>query len=702
MMEREKILVNCALPYANGPLHLGHIAGAYLGADIFVRFNRMMEKEVLFISGSDEYGTPITISAEKNHVTPQEIADKFHNMQIETFNALDINFDKFMRTSDPEHDIDVDEFFLNLLEKNYLVKRYMVSPFCKTLNKFMPDRYIEGTCPYCGYEGARGDQCDNCGRTLDPMELINPVCNLVNETPVFRVTEHFFLTLDSLQKDLSDYIDSKTYWKQNVLKFTQNFINEGLHPRAITRDLDWGVKIPISGYENKKIYVWFEALIGYITGARVYSKEIGKPDYWKSFWMDRSVKSYYFIGKDNIPFHTIIWPSMLLAHGEYNLPYNVPANEYLRFDGEKFSKSRGIGFTADEMLKFVDKNSLRYYMASILPETGDSDFSLHEFQYKVNSELVDKYGNYIYRVESFIEKNGLSPHIPESFDTNDSEILNMIQSKFSAYCEEVENLHIKRGLSIWLELVMAANNYFTEAAPWKLIKVDMDKLNEKLYISLKMGQYLTVMLYPYVPSAAISIMESLGMQLNPEKSTFSKILNDNNFHVNKGNIPFEKIDLTNPNVLDIQLATVVSVENHPSADSLYVIKVKGDKLYTSVSDLKKYYSGEALTGRKVLVLTNLEPAVIRGIKSDCLILSVKNAGSVELPTGSGVDGEPVAAGNYTYNGDGTMTYKEFQKMQFSIARHHLMVKLGENQYPLMLNDVYINLSTEMLDNVVIK
>ena len=701
-MDREKILVNCALPYANGPLHLGHIAGAYLGADIFVRFSRMTGKEVLFVSGSDEYGTPITISAEKNHVTPQEIADKFHNLQIEAFNSLDINFDKFTRTSDPEHDIDVDEFFLNLLEKNYLVKRYMVSPFCKALNKFMPDRYIEGTCPYCGYNGARGDQCDNCGRTLDPIELIHPVCNMIHETPVFRVTEHFFLTLNSLQKDLSIYIDAKTYWKQNVLKFTQNFINEGLHPRAITRDLDWGVKIPIPGYENKKIYVWFEALIGYITGARVYSKEIGKPDYWKDFWMDRNVKSYYFIGKDNIPFHTIIWPAMLLAHGEYNLPYNVPANEYLRFEGEKFSKSRGIGFTADEMLKFVDKNSLRYYMASILPETGDSDFSLREFQYKVNSELVDKYGNYIYRVESFIEKNGLLPHKPGSLDKSDVEIMALLQSKFSTYCDEIENIHIKHGLSIWLELVMVANNYFTEAAPWKLIKEDRVKLNEKLYISLKIAQYLTAMLYPYIPSAAINIWDSLGIKLKLGKAAFSEVLNIDDFHINKGKVPFEKIDLTNPNRLDIQLATVVSVENHPSADSLYIIKVKGDRLYTAVSDLRKYYSSDAITGRKVLVLTNLDHAVIRGVTSECLIMTVKIGNFVELLTGTGMEGDPVTAGNYAYSGEGTFSYKEFQKIQFSISDYHLMVKLGEKQYPLMLNGTYINVSTEMLDIAIIK
>lgn len=539
---KERILVNCALPYANGPLHLGHIAGAYLGADIFVRFNRLNDKEVLFISGSDEYGTPITITAEKNNVSPQEIADKYNKEQYETFKDIDIIFDKFTRTTDPEHVKDVDEFFLNLYNKKYLEKRYMVSPFCKKLNKFMPDRYIEGECPYCGYKEARGDQCDNCGRTLDPIELINPVCKLSDEKPEFRVTEHFFLRLDLLQDKLMEYLNGKDFWKNNVLAFTKNFVNDGLRPRAITRDLDWGVKIPLDNYNDKRIYVWFEALIGYITGARTYSMEINKPDYWKDFYFDNKIKSYYFIGKDNIPFHTIIWPAMLIAHEDYNLPYNVPANEYLRFEGEQFSKSRGIGYTVNEMLEIVDKNSLRYYMTSILPETGDSDFSLREFQEKVNSELIDKYGNYIYRLESFIDKNKLNITKPEKLDNNDGGIIDVLKSKFDDYKSELNNLHIKKGLSIWLEVAMMANNYFNESAPWKLIKVDKSKLNNKLFVSLKIAEYLTVMLYPYVPSAASAIWNTFTDNIKIEDNNFDSLLSVDNFNIKKGNPPFNKID----------------------------------------------------------------------------------------------------------------------------------------------------------------
>ncbi len=541
---KERILVNCALPYANGPLHLGHIAGAYLGADIFVRFNRLNDKEVLFISGSDEYGTPITITAEKNNVSPQEIADKYNKEQYETFKDIDIIFDKFTRTTDPEHVKDVDEFFLNLYNKKYLEKRYMVSPFCKKLNKFMPDRYIEGECPYCGYKEARGDQCDNCGRTLDPIELINPVCKLSDEKPEFRVTEHFFLRLDLLQDKLMDYLNGKDFWKNNVLAFTKNFVNDGLRPRAITRDLDWGVKIPLDNYNDKRIYVWFEALIGYITGARTYSMEINKPDYWKDFYFDNKIKSYYFIGKDNIPFHTVIWPAMLIAHGNYNMPYNVPANEYLRFEGEQFSKSRGIGYTVNEMLKIIDKNSLRYYISSILPETGDSDFSLKEFQDKVNSELIDKYGNYIYRLESFIDKNKLNITKPEKLDDNDEDIINVLKSKFDDYKSELNNLHIKKGLSIWLEVAMMANNYFNESAPWKLIKVDKSKLNNKLFVSLKIAEYLTVMLYPYVPSAASAIWNTFTDNVKIEDKNFDSLLSVDNFNIKKGNPPFNKIDFS--------------------------------------------------------------------------------------------------------------------------------------------------------------
>ncbi len=689
-MEREKILVNCALPYANGPLHLGHIAGAYLAADIFVRFNRLSGKEVMFISGSDEYGTPITISAEKNNVSPQLIADKYHEDHDKTFKSIDIVFDEFTRTTDPEHIKDVDDFFMNLYNKGYLEKRYMVSPYCRNLKRFMPDRYIEGECPYCGFKDARGDQCDNCGRTLDPIELINPVCKMGNEKPIFKETEHFFLRLDLLQDKLLEYIDSRIFWKQNVLKFTKNFISEGLRPRAITRDLGWGVRIPLPGYEDKKVYVWFEALIGYITGARLYSEKIGNKNYWKEFWENKNVKSYYFIGKDNIPFHAIIWPGMLMAHGGYNLPYNVPANEYLRFEGEQFSKSRGIGYTVNEILNFVDKDSIRYYMSTILPETGDSDFSLHELQDKVNSELVDKYGNYMYRLISFIDKNGIKVTSPETMDDYDNDIISMLKEKFELYCNEINNLHIKHGISIWLETVMMANNYFTSSEPWKLIKTDRIKLNQKLFVSLKILQYSTVMLYPYVPSASEKIWETLGIPLKLSDSLFDDVLNAGNFDVKKGDIPFKKLDFSNPDYLDLRIAVIKSIEKHPQADNLYIIKVMAGKEFTAVSDLRKYYSEEELLNKKVIILANIEPSSIRGIESGAIIMGIESGNNRYLITADGKEGDSVNAGNYSYDGKTIISFKDFLKIHFLVQSGYIAAELDGKILPLNVNKINIS------------
>lgn len=341
-------------------------------------------------------------------------------------------------------------------------------------------------------------------------------------------------------------------------------------------------------------------------------------------------------------------------------------------------------------------------MASVLPETGDSDFSMNEFQLKVNSELIDKYGNYIYRVISFIEKNGLSPQEPETLDSKDKEIMQMLDEKFSEYSNEISNVHIKRGISIWLEIVMSANNYFTESAPWKLIKEDLEKLNEKLYVSLKIGQYLTAMLYPYVPSAAETIWQSFGMPEQLGNSTFANVLHVNKFNIKKGPIPFEKIDLSNPNILDIQIATIESVEDHPDANSLYVIKLHGNKLYQTVSDLKKYFTKTDLQGKHVLILINMEVAKIRGIESNCLIMSIEKEGSKEILSGKGHDGDDATLGKYTYNGEKILSFKEFQKLEFTVSDHHILLKLKEKSLPVMLNNEYINVSPEKLDKVAIK
>ncbi|KAA8922262.1 methionine--tRNA ligase [Thermoplasma sp.] len=538
-MVQIRILVNCALPYANGPLHIGHIAGAYLGADVFVRYNRLIGNEVLYVSGSDEYGTPITVRAEKEGRSPKEIADIYYEEHLRTFENLNINFDIFMRTTWPEHSENAQEFFLKLLNEGYIEKGTMIAPFCRKIGRFMPDRYIEGTCPYCHYPKARGDQCDNCGRTLDPQDLIDPKCILSGETPEFRETEHFFLRLDLLEEKLKSWISTKTYWKPNVLAYTQNFISGGLKKRPITRDIDWGVRIPLDGYDTKRIYVWFEALIGYITGAREYSKRIGNPDLWKEYYFDPEVRNYYFIGKDNIPFHALIWPAMLMGYGGFNLPYDIPANEYLTFKGQQFSKSRGIGYSVDDLLKAVPADYLRYYVASILPETGDSDFSLEELVSTVNSDLIDKYGNLVYRIVSFIDKYGLTL---DPVDVNGDEEFQYARRSFESWLDDLSGVHVKRALSRWLDLAIYANGFFNRSEPWKTVKNDRQKLNHDLYLSLKITEFLTVMAYPYIPSSAIKIWDILGIPFSID-SSYSHLYEMHGFSVHRGSIPFEKIDL---------------------------------------------------------------------------------------------------------------------------------------------------------------
>ncbi len=534
-----KILVNCALPYANGPLHVGHIAGAYMGADIFVRFQRMMGNEVLYVSGTDEYGTPITVRADKEGISPKEIADKYHEEFIRTFKNLDINFDIFTRTTYEEHAKIVGDFFLDLYNKGFISKGTMISPYCKKIGRFMPDRYIEGKCPYCGYENARGDQCDNCGRTLDPQELINPVCILSGERPEFRETEHFFLRLDLFQEKLLEWLGTKKFWKPNVLEYTKNFISSGLKERAITRDIDWGVKIPLPGYEHKRIYVWFEALIGYISGAAILSNERGKPDYWKEFYFNKDVPSYYFIGKDNIPFHSIIWPAMLMGREGINLPYDIPANEYLTFKGEQFSKSRGVGYSVDDLLRIVDKDYLRFYVASILPETGDSDFSLENLADVVNSDLIDKYGNFVHRTLSFINKYNMRIRVPERIEDKDP--IEYAERILSDYISSLEGVKVKKALSSWLELVIYSNVFFNRSEPWKLVKSDPDACNEKMYISLRLIQFLTAMIHPYVPASSEKIWALLGLDHGIEDS-LKHIKEVADFKIGFSEPPFQKIE----------------------------------------------------------------------------------------------------------------------------------------------------------------
>jgi len=507
-----RFLVGVAWPYANGPIHLGHVAGSLLPPDIFARYHRMRGNEVLMVSGSDEHGTPITVTAEKKGVSPEEIAKKFHNINSKAISDLGISFDLFFETSHPNHKKVVHDIFLRLLEKGHIYKKVMLSPFCQNCKKFLPDRYVEGECPHCGYSNARGDQCDNCGRTLDPEELISPVCKFCSTPPEMKETEHFFLRLSAFQKDLEKYVSDKDHWRHNTKNFTKNWLESGLRDRAITRDITWGIKIPLDGYDDKRIYVWFEAVIGYFSTSKEWARRKGEEEKWKDFWMDESCWHYYFLGKDNIPFHTIIWPAILMGYGGLNLPYDVPANEYLRWGGEQFSKSRGISIAMPDILQKYDPDQVRYYLSINMPETRDADFTLEDFIRRNNDELVSTLGNFIHRALSFTHKNyGAIPEVKELKD-EDKKALVKIEKQVKEVSEHIEHCEFKKAIKSVMELAHFGNRYFDARAPWALLKENKDECGTVLNVCCRIVKGLCIIMYPFLPFSADRLWNMLGYE----------------------------------------------------------------------------------------------------------------------------------------------------------------------------------------------
>ncbi|MBP1654708.1 MAG: methionyl-tRNA synthetase, partial [Bacteroidetes bacterium] len=412
MRDAQRILVTAALPYANGPIHLGHIAGAYLPADLYVRFQRLRRKDVVFICGSDEHGVPITLTAEKEGITPQEVVDRYHGMNRAAFERLGISFDNYSRTSLPLHHRVAQEFFAAFHGRGIMREKQEQQFYDEQAGMFLPDRYVEGTCPICGNADARGDQCEKCGSYLNPTELINPRSKISGRAPVLRPTIHWYFPLGEFQQRLEAYVrerDASDGWKENVLQYCRGWFKEGLQDRAVTRDLDWGVKVPLEGYDRKVLYVWFEAVLGYISSTREWAGRVGSADRWKEFWQDPATKYVAFIGKDNVVFHCIVFPAILMAwndqgQGQYVLPENVPANEFLNFEGQKFSKSRGWGIDVQDFLDRFPPDTLRYYMALSLPEYRDSDFTWRDFQARNNNELADIFGNFVNRTMAFAHR----------------------------------------------------------------------------------------------------------------------------------------------------------------------------------------------------------------------------------------------------------------------------------------------------------
>lgn len=521
------VLVSVAWPYANGPRHIGHVAGFGVPSDVFARYQRMIGANVLMVSGTDEHGTPLLVQADKEGVSVKELADRYNRQIVEDLAGLGLSYDLFTRTTTRNHYAVVQELFKGLYANGYMIKQTTMGAISPSTGRTLPDRYIEGTCPICGAADARGDQCDTCGNQLDPADLIDPVSKINGETPKFIETEHFLLDLPALAEALGTWLEGRKDWRPNVLKFSLNLL-EDLRPRAMTRDIDWGIPIPVEGWEenpSKKLYVWFDAVVGYLSASIEWAKRSGDPDAWRQWWNDPEAKSYYFMGKDNITFHSQIWPAELLGYqgkgakggnvhslGELNLPTEVVSSEFLTMSGSKFSSSKGVVIYVKDFLKEFGPDPLRYFIAVAGPENNDTDFTWEEFVRRVNNELANGWGNLVNRAVSMAYKNFGSVPAPAALEPADEAILTQAQNAFAEAGECLAHSHFKQGISIVMQLVGEANAYIADMEPWKLAKDDTqrERLGTVLWTALQVISDCNVMLTPFLPHTAQRVHETLG------------------------------------------------------------------------------------------------------------------------------------------------------------------------------------------------
>ncbi|GIK61748.1 MAG: methionine--tRNA ligase [Ignavibacteriota bacterium] len=657
-MSKEKVLVTSALPYANGPIHLGHLSGAYLPADIYVRYKRLNGDDVLYICGSDEHGVPITITADKEKVSPQVIIDRYHESNKRAFKRFGMSFDNYSRTSLPIHHETAKEFFLEFYNRGLFIEKKSNQFYDEKAKMFLPDRYVEGTCPRCGNEQARSDECENCGSLYDPSELINPKSKVTGETPVLKETTHYYFPLGKYQPALENYVNEmneKYGWKENVLQYCRGWFKEGLKDRAITRDLDWGVKVPVDSAAGKVIYVWFEAVLGYISSTKEFSQLKKQPDLWKKYWQDIKTKYIAFIGKDNVVFHTIIFPAILMAWNEgknekYCLPQNVPANEFLNFEGKKFSKSRGWGIDVDEFLNIFPPDPLRYTLAANLPENKDTDFYWKEFQLRNNSELADILGNFINRTFTFIHKHfdGKVPAKgkPEKID---NDMLIEISEYPGRIAELFERYKIKDGVNEMMNLARDGNKYFNDSEPWVTIKSNKEKCGTTLNICLQAIYTLAELFYPVLPFSSEKLFKMLnaepvdwresgksllkeGHQINNAEILFPKIEDEvieeqisklGHTETQADKKPDELISYEDFMKTKLKVAEVLSAEKITKSKKLMKIKVMlDDGERQLVAGIAEHYNPEDLIGKKVVVVANLQPAKLMGEESCGMILAV--------------------------------------------------------------------------------
>lgn len=672
MNKKTKYLVTAALPYANSFIHIGHLAGAYLPPDIYVRYRKLKGDDVIFISGSDEHGTAIEMASILEKVSPQEIIDRYHFSNKKAFEDIGIEFDIFSRTSNKIHHETAKEFTLNLYNKNLFVKKTEKQLYSNKEKRFLADRFIIGTCPVCGFEEARGDECQNCGSNLSPLELINPRSKITGDTPVEKETTHFYIPLGDYQKRLEDWIYSKKDWKSNVINYCKSWFKAGLHDRAITRDLDWGVKVPMEGCDGKVIYVWFEAPIGYISATKELFIERNEPEKWKEFWCDKDTKLIHFIGKDNIVFHAIIFPAMLMAHGDYVLPDNIPANEFLNISGEKFSKSKGNGILVKDIVEKFNPDIVRYTLATLIPENKDSEFTWKELQSKNNSELAAILGNFINRTVIFA-KSKFENKIPSGAKTGeaDKEILKQFKKSSGTVAEFYDTFKFKDALMETMNAIRAANKYFNDSEPWKLIKEDKERCEAVINTCLEICHSIAIIIAPVLPFTSDKILKVLnkdksdfkwdmigesvlkaGNELGESVILFPQIedkqideLNEaennnmakNVIADNKVKEVYNLIEIDDFKKVNLKVAKVIHCEAVPKSKKLLKLKLKvGDKEKQIVSGILEFYKPEDLIGKLIVIVDNLKPSKLMGIESDGMLLAAKSNGELKIVS---VEGE---------------------------------------------------------------
>ena len=659
MKDFKRTLVTTALPYANGPVHIGHLAGVYVPADIYVRYLRLKGRDVLFIGGSDEHGVPITIKAKKEGVTPQDIVDRYHGIIKRSFEELGISFDIYSRTSSEIHHKTASDYFRKLYEKGEFVEKVSEQYYDEEAGQFLADRYITGTCPHCKNPNAYGDQCEACGTSLSPLDLIDPKSTISGSKPVLRETKHWYLPLDKHEAWLREWIlENHKEWKPNVYGQCKSWLDMGLQPRAVSRDLDWGVPVPIEGADGKVLYVWFDAPIGYISN----TKEL-LPNDWERWWKGQDTRMIHFIGKDNIVFHCIVFPAMLKADGSYILPDNVPANEFLNLEGDKISTSRNWAVWLHEYLEeFPGKQDvLRYVLTANAPETKDNDFTWHDFQTRNNSELVAIYGNFVNRALVLTSKyfDNVVPALGELTDYDSQTLAEFAEVK-AALESNLETFHFRDALREAMNMARIGNKYLADTEPWKVAKTDMERTATILHLALQIAANLSIAFEPFLPFSSKRLRAMLNMKvfdweqlgqinllaagnkIGKAELLFDKIEDDvieaqlrklqDTKKANelsafkpadvKANVPFDEWEKT-----DIRVATVLECSKVPKADKLLQFRLDdgmgGRTILSGIA--QSYPNPEELVGTQVLFIANFEPRKLRGIMSEGMILSAVNA-----------------------------------------------------------------------------